>query len=82
MSAQHPHQGSCQDVRMDPCYQKPPQYAEIHHHRPVPQMPVEINEIGPTIHQGMIQHPAIRYPSYKIKKFNTSREYTTDNECS
>ena len=24
-----PHQMSCQDVRMDPCYQKPPQYAEI-----------------------------------------------------
>ena len=24
-----PHQRSCQDVRMDPCYQKPPQYAEI-----------------------------------------------------
>ena len=32
MSAQCPHQGSCQDIRMDPCYQKPPQYAEIHHH--------------------------------------------------
>ena len=60
MSAQRPHQGSCQDVRMDPRYQKPPQYAEIHHHRPVPQMPVEINEIGPTIQQGVIQHPAHR----------------------
>ena len=60
MLAQRPHQGSCQDVRMDPCYQKPPQYAEIHHHRPVPQMPVEINEIGPTIQQGVIQHPAHR----------------------
>ena len=32
MSAQRPHQGSCQDVCMDPRYQKPPQYAEIHHH--------------------------------------------------
>ena len=40
---------------MDPRYLKPPHYAEIHHHRPVPQMPIEINEIGPTIQQGVIQ---------------------------
>ena len=56
-STQLPHQKSCQDVCMDPQYQKPPHYAEIHHHQPVPQMPVEINEIGPTIQQGVIQHP-------------------------
>ena len=60
MSAQLPHQRSCQDVRMDPRYQKPPHYAEIHHHQPVPQMPVEINEVGPTIQQGVIQHPVER----------------------
>ena len=29
---QFPHQKSCQDVRMDPRYQKPPQYAEINYH--------------------------------------------------
>ena len=29
---QFPHQMSCQDVRMDPRYQKPPQYAEINYH--------------------------------------------------
>ena len=83
MSAQLPHQRSCQDVCMDPCYQKPPHYAEIHHHRPVPQMPVEINEIGPTIQQGVIQRPVQRdtHSSYKIKKINTSHKYTTDNEC-
>ena len=55
MSAQLPHQRSCQDVRMDPCYQKPPHYPEIHHHRPVSQTPIEVNEIGPTIQQGVIQ---------------------------
>ena len=55
MSAQLHHQRSCQDVCMDPHYQKSPHYAEIHHHRPVPQMPVEINEIGPTIQQSVIQ---------------------------
>ena len=60
MSAQLPHQRSCQDVCVDPRYQKPPHYAEIHHHQPVPQMPVEINEIGPTIQQGVIQHPVQR----------------------
>ena len=32
MLKQLPHQRSCQDVRMDPHYQKPPQYADIHHH--------------------------------------------------
>ena len=31
MSKQLPHQRSCQDVRMDPRYQKPPQYAEINY---------------------------------------------------
>ena len=60
MSAQLPHQRSCQDVRMDPHYQKPPHYAEIHHHQPVPQMPIEIKEIGPTIQQGVIQCPVQR----------------------
>ena len=55
MSKKLPHQRSCQDVRMDPHYQKPPQYAEIHHHRPPPQTPIEINEIGSIIQQGVIQ---------------------------
>ena len=32
ISKQLPHQKSCQDVRMDPRYQEPPQYAEINHH--------------------------------------------------
>ena len=61
MLKQFPHQRSCQDVRMDPRYQKPPQYAEINYHRPSPQPPVEVNEIGPTIQQGVIQHPVQRH---------------------
>ena len=56
-----PHQRSCQDVRMDPCYQKPPQYAEINYHRPSPQTPIEVNKIGPTIQQGVIQRPIQRH---------------------
>ena len=32
MSKQLPHQMSCQDVRMDPGYQDPPQYTEINYH--------------------------------------------------
>ena len=55
-----PHQRSCQDVRMDPRYQKPPQYAEINYHRPSLQTPIEVNEIGPTIQQGVIQRPVQR----------------------
>ena len=58
---QFPHQRSSQDVRMDPRYQKPPQYAEINYHRPSPQTPVEVKEIGPTIQQGVIQHPVQRH---------------------
>ena len=61
MSKQLPHQRSCQDVRMDPHYQRPPQYAEINYHRPSPQMPIEVNEIGPTIQQGVIQRPVQRH---------------------
>ena len=60
MSKQLPHQWSCQDVRMDPRYQEPPQYAEINYHRPSPPRPVEVNEIGPTIQQGVIQRPVQR----------------------
>ena len=61
MSKQLLQQRSCQDVRMDPCYQEPPQYAEINYHRPSPQRPVEVNEIGPTIQQGVIQCPVQRH---------------------
>ena len=61
MLKQLPHQRSCQDVCMDPHYQKPPQYAEINHHRPSPQPPVEVNEIGHTIQQGVIQRPVQRH---------------------
>ena len=61
MLKQPPHQRSCQDVRMDPRYQKPPQYAEINYHRSSPQTPVEVNKIGPTIQQGVIQHPVQRH---------------------
>ena len=60
-SKQLPHQRSCQDVRMDPHYQRPPQYAEINYHRPSPQTPVELNELGPTIQQGVIQRPVQRH---------------------
>ena len=61
MSKQLPQRRSCQDVRMDPRYQEPPQYAEIDYHRPSPQRPVEVNEIGPTIQQGVIQCPGQRH---------------------
>ena len=57
MSKQLPHQRSCQDVRMDPRYQEPPQYTEINYHRPSPQRQVE----GPTIQQGVIQRLVQRH---------------------
>ena len=61
MSEQLLHQRSCQDVCIDPSYQEPPQYAEINNHRPSPQRPVEVNKIGPTIQQGVIQRPVQRH---------------------
>ena len=61
MSKQFPHQRSCQDIHMDPRYQKPPQYEEISCHRCSPQTPIEVNEIGPTIQQGVIQCPVERH---------------------
>ena len=61
MLKQLPHQRNCQDVHMDPRYQKPPQYAEINYHRPSPQTPIEVNEIGPTIQQGVIQRQVQRH---------------------
>ena len=61
VSKQLPHQRSCQDVHMDPRYQKPPQYAEINYHRSSPQTPIEVNKIGPTIQQGVIQRPVQRH---------------------
>ena len=61
MLKQLSRQRSCQDVHMDPRYQKPPQYAEINYHRPSPQPPVEVNEIGPTIQKGVIQCPLQRH---------------------
>ena len=60
MSKQLSHQRSCQDVHMDPRYQKPQRYADIHQHRPVPQTPIEVSEIDPTIQQGVIQRPVHR----------------------
>ena len=54
------HQRSCQDVGMDLRYQKPPHYSQIQQHRPVPQPQIEVNEIGPTIQQGVIQCPVQR----------------------
>ena len=61
VSQQLPHQRSCQDVRMDPRYQEPPRYAEVNYHRPSPQRSIEVNEIGPTIQQGVIQRPVQRH---------------------
>ena len=84
MSKQLPYQRSCQDVRMDPHYQKPPQYAEINHHRPSPQTPIEINEIGPTIQQGVIQRARYREirksAGARPRRSTASCEHTADSE--
>ena len=52
-------QRSSQDVRRDPWFQQPPpQYSQIQQHRQQqPSIPIEVNEMGPTIQQGVIQRP-------------------------
>ena len=48
-----------QDVRTDPRFRHPPpHYSQIPLHRQIP--PVEVNELGPTIQQGVIQRPKER----------------------
>ena len=54
---QLPLQRSSQDSHMDPHYWKPPQYSQIQQHQQVQPPPVEVNKMGPTIQQGVIQHP-------------------------
>ena len=47
-------QQNSQDVRTDPRFRHPPpHYSQIPLHRQIP--PVEVNELGPTIQQGVIQ---------------------------
>ena len=81
MSKQLPHQRSCQDVCMDRCYQEPPQYAEINHHRPSPQRPVEVNEIGPTIQQGTTSGTETYTTCRLTEKNNSSCECTNDKRA-
>ena len=48
-----------QDVRTDPRFRHPPpHYSQIPLHRQIP--PVEVNELGPTIQQGIIHRPKER----------------------
>ena len=81
MSKQLPHQRSCQDVRMDPCYQKPPQYAEINYHRPSQQTPIEVNEIGPTIQCPVQRHTqaAGKQPRGSTVPVNTQQTTSVPN---
>ena len=55
-------QRSSQDVRRDPHFQHPsPHYSQIQQHRKVQQTTlVEVNEMGLTIQQGVIQRPVQR----------------------
>ena len=66
-NTQHPPQRqpclqrSSQDIRMDPHFkQPPPQYSQVQQHRRMQAPLIEVNEMGPTIQQGMMQHPVQR----------------------
>ena len=54
-------QRSSQDVRMDHRFRHPPpQYSQVPLHRQTQAPLVEVNELGPTIQQGVIQRPVGR----------------------
>ena len=56
-------QRSVQDVHMDPRFQHPPlQYSQIQQHRQPQPPPAEVNEMGPTNQQGVIQCPVQQGP--------------------
>ena len=58
---------------MDPRYQKPPHYSKIQHHQSVPQPAIEVNEIGTTIQQGVIQCPVQRGTQYTdVRQMNAA----------
>ena len=51
-------QRNSQDIHRDPCFQQtPPQYSHQQRQMQMQPPPVEVNEMGPTIQQGVIQCP-------------------------
>ena len=64
---QSPLQRSSQDVHRHPHFQQPPpQYSQIQQHRwSQPPPPIEVNEMGPTIQQGVIQCPVWQGPQQR-----------------
>ena len=54
-------QRNSQDVRADPHFRPPPpQYSQVQQHRCIQAPLVEVNELGPSIQQGVIQQPTRR----------------------
>ena len=79
-------QRSSQDVRWAPSFQHPPpQLSQIQQHRLPQPPPIEVNEMGPTIQQGVIQHPGNAIDRCKTKKYNQCKcskfnEYATNKD--
>ena len=65
-------QKSSQDVRMDPHFRPPPpQYSQVQQHQQVQAPLVEINKLGPTIQQGVIQRPVRGTQPSRETRFET-----------
>ena len=73
-------QRSSKDVRMDPHFRPPPpHYAQIQQHQQVQAPLVEINEMGPTIQQGVIQRSVRGAQSDKETRFQTQTRTVPQN---
>ena len=73
-------QRSSQDVRMDPHFRPPPsQYSQIQQHQQVQAPLVEINKLGPTIQQGVIQCLVRGAQQSKETRFQTQAGTVTQN---
>ena len=72
-------QKNSQDVRMDPRFRPPPpHYSQLQQHQQVPL--VEVNELGPTIQQGVIQHPVGGTQPNKETRFQTQTRTAPQSE--
>ena len=65
---------------MDPRFQpQPPHYSQLQLHRQVQAPPVEVNELGPTIQQGLIQCPVEETQPNKETRFQVLTKMATQS---
>ena len=68
-------QGNRQDVRVDPHFRPPPpQYSQVQQYRRKQAPLMEVNELGPSIQQGVIQRPTRRVQPDRETRFGNRNQ--------